>query len=92
MIESFGVEKKDVARWAGIVSAVFSLSQCVTAIMWGRLSDRIGRKPTILTGLTFTLLFSLMWGLSTSLPMAIISRAFAGAFNGNGNPQSGTWY
>ncbi|KAE9368716.1 MFS general substrate transporter [Stipitochalara longipes BDJ] len=83
MIESFGIDKKNVAKWAGITSAVFSLSQCLTAILWGRASDKFGRKPTILVGLTCTMLSSLMWGMSTSLPMAIGARALAGAFNGN---------
>ncbi|QSZ36374.1 hypothetical protein DSL72_006250 [Monilinia vaccinii-corymbosi] len=83
MIESFGVEKKDVAQWAGITSAVFSLSQCMTAIMWGRASDTFGRKPTILTGLTCTMICSIIWGMSVSLPMAIIARALHGACNGN---------
>lgn len=84
MIESFGVEKREVAKWAGITSASFSLAQCLTAILWGRASDKFGRKPAIVIGLTCTLFFSLLWGLSTNLPMAIISRAMAGAFNGNG--------
>lgn len=84
MIESFGVEKKEVAKWAGITSAVFSLSQCTTAIVWGRASDKFGRKPTILAGLTLTMVSCLLWGMSTSLPMAILARAFAGGCNGNG--------
>lgn len=84
MIESFGVEKKEVAKWAGITSAVFSLSQCMTAIVWGRASDKFGRKPTILAGLTLTMVSCLLWGMSTSLPMAILARAFAGGCNGNG--------
>ena len=84
MIESFGVRKKEVAKWAGITSAVFSLSQCLTAILWGRASDRFGRKPTIMFGLTFTMITSILWGMSSSLPMAIIVRAIAGACNGNG--------
>jgi len=88
MIESFGIDKKNVAKWAGIASAVFSLSQCLTAILWGRASDKFGRKPTILVGLTCTMLSSLMWGMSTSLPMAIAARAMAGAFNGNGKSLS----
>ncbi|KAG4025830.1 hypothetical protein MFRU_049g00010 [Monilinia fructicola] len=83
MIESFGVEKKDVAQWAGITSAVFSLSQCMTAIMWGRASDTFGRKPAILMGLTCTMICSIIWGMSVSLPMAIIARALHGACNGN---------
>ncbi|KAF7852958.1 hypothetical protein EAF04_010835 [Stromatinia cepivora] len=83
MIESFGVEEKDVAKWAGITSAVFSLSQCMTAILWGRASDIFGRKPTILTGLTCTMILNLVWGMSVTLPMAIIARALQGACNGN---------
>ncbi|RDW82747.1 hypothetical protein BP6252_03859 [Coleophoma cylindrospora] len=83
MIESFGIEKKDVAKWAGITSAVFSLSQCLTAVVWGRASDMIGRKPTIMIGLTCTMISSLLWGMSTSLPMAIIARALSGGCNGN---------
>ncbi|RDL33327.1 uncharacterized protein BP5553_08766 [Venustampulla echinocandica] len=83
MIESFGIDKKDVAKWAGITSAVFSLSQCVTAIIWGRASDRFGRKPAILVALTCTMVSTLFWGLSTSLPMAMLARALAGACNGN---------
>jgi MFS family permease len=84
MIASFGVEKKDVAKWAGATSSVFSLAQSVTAVSWGRASDRFGRKPVILTGLVCTMICFLIWGVSTSLPMAIAIRAIQGASNGNG--------
>ncbi|TID06351.1 putative membrane protein [Colletotrichum higginsianum] len=57
MISSFGVEQNDVAKWAGYTSAVFSLSQSVTAVAWGRASDRIGRKPAIIIGLISTMVF-----------------------------------
>ncbi|KFY14035.1 hypothetical protein V492_02901 [Pseudogymnoascus sp. VKM F-4246] len=83
MIESFGVKKQEVAKWAGITSAVFSLSQCVTAIIWGRASDMFGRKPVILLGLTSTMIMSILWGFSTSLTWAIIARALSGGGNGN---------
>jgi MFS family permease len=92
MIESFGVNQKEVAKWAGVTSSVFSLSQCVTAIIWGRASDKFGRKPTILMGLTLTMITSLIWGASSSLPMAIAARALAGGCNGNGKyPFSYVW-
>ncbi|KAI1353432.1 major facilitator superfamily transporter [Xylaria sp. FL0043] len=83
MIASFGVEKKDVAKWAGATSAVFSLAQSLTAVPWGRASDKFGRKPAILTGLFCTMVFFLAWGMSTSLKMAIIIRGLQGACNGN---------
>ena len=84
MILSFGVAKDDVAFWAGVTSAVFSVAQASTAVPWGRLADNIGRKPTILMGLVSTMACFLIWGFSTSLTMAIVARALQGAGNGNG--------
>ena len=54
MIESFNVPKDAVSGWAGIASAVFSLSQAVTGVLWGRASDRYGRKPVILCASTLS--------------------------------------
>ncbi|SLM34019.1 mfs general substrate transporter [Lasallia pustulata] len=83
MIESFHVPKPEVAKWAGITSAVFALSQSLTGIAWGRASDRFGRKPVILTSMVCTMLASLCFGFSRNLGWAIASRSFAGASNGN---------
>ena len=63
--------------------SIFSLAQCLTGIAWGRASDRFGRKPTIILSLFNTLITTVLWGFSTSLPMAIVVRALAGAGNGN---------
>ncbi|KAL5345439.1 hypothetical protein ACLOAV_009811 [Pseudogymnoascus australis] len=75
--------KHETHGYIGITSAVFSLSQCVTAIIWGRASDMFGRKPVILLGLTSTMIMSILWGFSTSLTWAIIARALSGGGNGN---------
>ncbi|KAI1474465.1 MFS general substrate transporter [Daldinia eschscholtzii] len=83
MISSFGVERNEIAKWAGITISVFSLSQSLTAVAWGRASDRLGRRPAILTGLLFTMIGFIVWGMSTSLPMAITVRVMMGAGNGN---------
>ena len=83
MIESFNVDEKNVSRWAGIASAAFSLSQAVTGVFWGRLADKIGRKPAVLSGLFCTMACVLLWGFSRSLPWAIVARSLAGASNGN---------
>ncbi|KAK4673345.1 hypothetical protein QC763_111110 [Podospora pseudopauciseta] len=83
MIASFGVEKNEVARWAGLTGAIFSISQSCTAVAWGRASDKFGRKPIILIGLLSTMICFLVWGMSTSLPMAITARAIMGSGNGN---------
>ncbi|KFA51070.1 hypothetical protein S40293_08234 [Stachybotrys chartarum IBT 40293] len=83
MIRSFGVKQNEVAKWAGLTSAVFSLSQSATAVPWGKAADRYGRKPTLIVGLISTMICFVIWGMSTSLPMAITVRAIQGAGNGN---------
>ncbi|KAK5129829.1 hypothetical protein LTR08_002766 [Meristemomyces frigidus] len=83
MIKSFGIPQSDVGKWAGLTTAVFSISQACMGIPWGRFSDIYGRKPAILLGEAFAMITTLMWGFSLSLPMAITARALAGAGNGN---------
>lgn len=84
MIKSFGVEQNKVAKWVGLTSGVFSISQSITAVGWGKASDIYGRKPTIIFGLLSTMVCFIIWGMSTSLSMAITVRAIQGGGNGNG--------
>lgn len=84
MIKSFGVEQNKVAKWVGLTSGVFSISQSITAVGWGKASDMYGRKPTIIFGLLSTMVCFIVWGMSTSLAMAITVRAIQGGGNGNG--------
>ncbi|GAD97163.1 MFS transporter, putative [Paecilomyces variotii No. 5] len=83
MIESVGVAKDEVAKWVGITSAVVAGCQCIMGVPWGTASDYVGRKPVILLGLTFTMIFSLMFGFSHTLTSLIVARAFQGLMNGN---------
>ncbi|KAF5009875.1 hypothetical protein F66182_15511, partial [Fusarium sp. NRRL 66182] len=54
MMESVGVRKNEIAKWVGISSAIVAGCQCIMAVPWGTLSDHIGRKYSILLGLTST--------------------------------------
>jgi MFS family permease len=82
MIESFGMEKNQVAKWAGITAAAFSVAQAVTGIPWGTASDVLGRKPTLLFGLSMTMVATFLFGFSRSLTWAIVARSLAGASSG----------
>jgi DHA1 family tetracycline resistance protein-like MFS transporter len=63
--------------------AVYSLAQLVTAPLWGRLSDRVGRRPVLLVSLIASALAYLWLGGATALWMVFAARAFAGACAGN---------
>ncbi|POR38441.1 Putative membrane protein [Tolypocladium paradoxum] len=83
MIRDFGVEENMVAKWAGLTSSVFAVCQGIAAVPWGRAADRFGRKPILICGLLSTMICFIVWGMSTSLTMAITVRAILGAGNGN---------
>ncbi|OAQ76089.1 MFS transporter [Purpureocillium lilacinum] len=83
MIRDFGIEQNQVAKWAGFTSAMFSIAQAIAAVPWGKAADRFGRKPILICGLISTMVGFIVWGMSTSLAMAITVRAFLGGGNGN---------
>ena len=69
--------------WVGLMMLVYSAAQFLFSPFWGSLSDRIGRRPVILTGLVGNTVFFTVFGLSNSLLMALAARFLAGAFNAN---------
>ncbi len=65
----------------GLLMSSFSLMQFVFAPLWGRLSDRIGRRPVLMVGLAGSVVFYTMFGIATifkSLPLLFVSRIGAG--------------
>ena len=51
----------------GLLMASFSAMQFVFAPLWGRLSDRIGRRPVLLLGLAGSTVSYAMFGFASSL-------------------------
>jgi len=69
--------------WVGLLSAGYSLMQFVFAPIWGRLSDRIGRRPVLLVSIAMTALAFAMYGAATTFAVLLVSRLFAGAATAN---------
>lgn len=84
MIRSFRVTTSEdqISLYAGLVTSAFAFAEFSTGVFWGRLSDRIGRKPVLIAGLIGTLLSMLVFGFAPSLPIALLGRALGGALNG----------
>ncbi|KAJ2424631.1 hypothetical protein GGF41_002713, partial [Coemansia sp. RSA 2531] len=85
MIEDFGVAEtpKDISYYASLLFVSLSISQTVTVMYWGRLSDRIGRRPVLIAGLIGTLAVSILFGVCKTFTMALLVRLAAGVFAGN---------
>jgi len=66
-----------------LLFAVYSLMSMVTAPLWGRLSDRVGRRPVLMASMAAAALAYLGLAFATELWMLFAARAFAGACAGN---------
>ncbi|KLP19544.1 tetracycline resistance protein TCR1 [Fusarium fujikuroi] len=85
MIQDFNItdDSNKISVYAGMVTSAFTLAEFSTGVLWGRLSDKIGRKPVLLFGLLGTALSVLVFGFAPSLPVALFARALGGLLNGN---------
>ncbi|PHZ10410.1 MFS general substrate transporter [Rhizopus microsporus ATCC 52813] len=76
-------DEKEIGAYAGWITSIFFVAQFCTAISWGKVSDRYGRRPVLLIGMLGNAISVCMFGLSKNIWWAIGSRAFCGAMNGN---------
>lgn len=67
----------------GLLFSAFSGMQFLFAPMWGRLSDKIGRKPVLVGGLFGTAASYVLFANADTFPMLVVSRLLAGFFGAN---------
>src|ERR1700704_247729 len=66
----------------GFIVASFTVAQLLSAPMWGRFSDRVGRRPTLLIALGASAIAYLIFGFAHSLLVLFLSRMVQGAGGG----------
>jgi len=62
----------------GLLFASFSAMQFLFAPIWGRISDRIGRRPVLLVGLAGSVVFYTVFGFADSVALLFVARIGAG--------------
>lgn len=62
----------------GMILGSFSLMQFLFSSVWGRLSDRIGRRPVIMTSLLGNIVGFCVFAFASSIPMLFASRILCG--------------
>ena len=66
----------------GWMIASFSIAQMASAPVWGRVSDRFGRRPALMIGLAGSAIAFLVFGFAVTIGMLFLSRIIQGAGGG----------
>ena len=89
-IQSFGVHFGASVIAIGFIFASFSAMQFIFSPIWGRLSDRYGRRPILLMSTAGAAISYVIFARSTGLEnhhaalwLMVVSRVFAGICGGN---------
>jgi MFS family permease len=72
----------DVGFYSGLIESLFSLTQMLVMISWGRAADRFGRKPVLVSSLAGVAMATSIFGLSKAIWQMILFRCLAGVFAG----------
>ncbi|KAH9945434.1 MFS general substrate transporter [Epithele typhae] len=78
-----GGDEKKVGYYAGLIESLFFATEAMFIMQWARISDRIGRKPVLLTGVGGLCISMLCFGLSKTFTGLVVSRCLVGMLNGN---------
>ncbi|KAF8797889.1 MFS general substrate transporter [Phlegmacium glaucopus] len=76
-------DPSQIGFYSGVVESAFAFSQLLSIYPWGFFSDRYGRRPVVLVGVSGLTISTLLFGLSSNLSSVMISRTLAGLFSGN---------
>jgi hypothetical protein len=80
--ENGNVLDSDIGFYSGLIESMFSLTQAIVMIFWGRAADLIGRKPVLVSSLFGVTFATALFGMAKSIPQMILFRCIAGVFAG----------
>lgn len=83
MVQDLNGSDANASFYAGLLVSAYAVAEALTAMIWGAISDRYGRKPIVLFGLVGVAISSLLFGLAQTYWVALLARFVGGALNGN---------
>jgi DHA1 family tetracycline resistance protein-like MFS transporter len=83
LVPYMGVRFNTAPEWITPVMGAYSLCQLIAAPFWGRLSDRYGRRPILMTSLAGACVSYLILGFADSIWWLLVSRIIGGFMAGN---------
>ncbi len=86
-----GVSRQSVVMHVGLLTGVYAVGQLIFAPVWGRLSDRVGRRSLILIGISGYVVAQLLFGLATSLWLLYVARVLGGMLSSATLPVSAAY-
>jgi DHA1 family multidrug resistance protein-like MFS transporter len=86
-----GASRESVVTNVGLLTGVYAIGQLIFAPVWGRVSDRTGRRPLILLGLGGYVIGQVLFGLATSLWMLYAARILGGILSSATLPVSAAY-
>src|SRR3954471_24103899 len=82
LLPFYATELGASATVVGLLVSAFSVAQLAVAPVWGRFSDRYGRRPAILAGLLLTSCAYVIFGFAGSVLVLLVSRLVQGLGGG----------
>ena len=76
-------DERMAAFFGGLVLSTYALLQFFSAPLWGRLSDKIGRRPVLLLTTIGNLVGYVVWVFSGNFVLLLIGRVINGFAAGN---------
>jgi len=86
-----GASRQSIVLHVTLLTGVYALMQLVFAPLWGRWSDRIGRRPLIIIGIAGYVVAQVMFGLSRSLWLLYAARIVGGILSSATLPVSAAY-
>lgn len=74
---------RTIVLFGGLLSGLYSLLQFIFAPVWGRISDRVGRKPVLFVTIFGTAVSYVLWVFAGSFTLLVAARLLGGVCAGN---------